>query len=184
MGLTGRGEAESYATDAKTIQFAVYAFYADAHAYSKTGGWNETSNSSSAHNYPTRSGNDSALYLGNETSIVKYKVRPVMDRRSGLPATQDDITDATIWMGLLTNAPGDGEPGIDRAPPGDSGQYLNAPLAEEVGPYLNPLPQSCSPLNIYNGKGSIIWIVGEYGRVYGVFESGDLWYGGYGGKYP
>jgi type II secretory pathway pseudopilin PulG len=185
VGLTGRGEAESYASDAKTIQLAVYAFYADVHVYSKTGGWNETAgNYTSVHNYPTRSGNDSTLYLDNEISLGKYKVRMVMERGSGMPATSGNIADATIWMGLLTNSPGDGEPGIDRAPPGDSRPYLNAPLAEEAGPYLNPLPQSCSIFNIYNGKGSIVWIIGEYGKVYGVFQSGDVWYAGYGGKYP
>ena len=108
-----------------------------------------------------------------------------MDRRSGMPATPVDIMAARIWMGLLTNSPGDGTPGlIDTAPPGDSGPYLNAPLAGEVGPYLNPLPQSCSRFNIYNGKGSILWIMGEYGRIYGVFQEGDFWYAGYGGRYP
>ena len=106
-----------------------------------------------------------------------------MDSRSGMPATPMDIMATTIWMGLLTNSPGDGRPGDDTAPPND-GVNLNAPLAEEVGPYLNPLPQSCSRFNIYHGKGSILWIIGEYGRVYGVFESGGLWYAGYGGRYP
>lgn len=184
VGMIGRGEAESYATDENTIQFATSAFYADTHAYSKAGGWNETGNHTSVHNFPTASGTDSTLYLGIEVSIGKYKVRLVMDRRSGAPANWGNITAAAIWMGLLTNSPGDGRPGPDVAPPQDSSPDLNAPLAGEVGPYLNPLPQSCSKYNIYNGKGSIIWIMGEYSRAYGVFEEAGLWFAGYGGKYP
>ena len=174
VGLTGRGEAESYVTDERTIQLSVSTFYADTHAYSSTGGWNEEAGNS-VHNYPTATGTASNLYLGNETGMGKYKVNVVMNGSDGMPATTGNITAAAIWMGLLTNGPGDGTADT----PGDS-----APLAGEPGPYLNPLPKSCSKYNSSVGSGTITWIVGEHGTVYGVFKDGDTWYAGFGGRYP
>jgi hypothetical protein len=182
VGLTGRGEAESYAMDERTIQLAVSTFWADAHAYSSTGGWNEAGNYTSVHNYPTGSGTDSTLYLGNETMMGKYKVNLVIDTSTGMPATTGSITAAAIWMGMLVNGAGQFDvtgAGPDIAP-GDN----NSPLADEHGPYLNPLPKSCSKYNSSRGSGTITWIVGEYNRIYGVFESGGLWYAGFGGRYP
>jgi len=178
VGLTGRGEAESYAVDERTIQLVVSTFYADAHAYSSTGGWNEAGNYASVHNYPTATGTASTLYLGNETGMGKYKVHVVMNG-SDIAAT-DDIEAAAIWMGLLVNGPGDGT-GI--SPVLDT-MDNSAPLAGEPGPYLNPLPKSCSGYNSSNGTGTITWIVGAYNRIYGVFEQGGVWYAGFGGRYP
>ena len=174
VGLTGRGEVESYAVDERTIQFSVSTFYADTHAYSSTGGWNEASGYTSVHNYPTATGAASKLYLGNETGMGKYKVNVVMNG-NGTAARDADIQAAAIWMGLLTNGPGDGTADT----PGDS-----APLAGETGPYLNPLPRSCSKYNSSTGTGTITWIVGAYSRIYGVFEDGGVWYAGFGGRYP
>jgi len=186
VGLTGRGEAESYATDERTIQLAVSTFYADTHAYCGIDGdgdgwidgWNEAGNYTSVHNYPTASGTASKLYLGNETGMGKYKVHVVMDGSD--IATTDDITAAAIWMGLLVNGPGDGT-GI--SPVLDT-MDNSAPLRGEPGPYLNPLPKSCSPYNSSSGTGTITWIVGAYNRIYGVFEQGGIWYAGFGGRYP
>jgi type II secretory pathway pseudopilin PulG len=179
VGLTGRGEVESYATDERTIQLVVSTFYADNHAYSATdGGWSEASNYTSVHNYPTAIGTASALYLGNETMMGKYKVNVVMNGSD--IATTDDIKAAAIWMGLLVNGPGDGT-GI--SPVLDT-MDNSAPLAGEHGPYLNPLPKSCSKYNSSSGTGTITWIVGGYNRIYGVFEQGGMWYAGFGGRYP
>ena len=185
VGLTGRGEAESYATDERTIQLVVSTFYADNHAYSATdGGWNEAGNYSSVHNYPTAKGTASTLYSGNETGMGKYKVNEVWSA-PGTPATTPEIVAAAIWMGLLVNGPAYGSPGPDAAP-GDA----NSPLAGEPGPYLNPLPKSCSKYNSSSGTGTITWIVGAYNRIYGVFPSDengdgtDEWYAGFGGRYP
>jgi len=184
VGLMGRGEVESYSTDEKTIQYAVSIFYSDTHAYSSTDGWNEADNYTSVHNYPTEFGNASTLYLGNETVMGKYTVNVVMDSINDQPATADAIKTAAIWMGLLVNGPGQCDvtgkgQGPDEAP-GDN----NSPLAGEHGPYLNPLPRSCSQRNSSSGTGTITWVVGEYNRIYGVFEQGGVWYAGYGGRYP
>jgi type II secretory pathway pseudopilin PulG len=184
VGLTGRGEKESYATDEKTIQTAVSVFYSDTHGYSATGGWNEAGNPTSVHNYPIGNSTDAAaldLYLGNEISMGRYMVNEVWSAPN-TPATTPEILAAAIWMGLLTNGPGEGVvtgAGPDVAP-GDN----NSPRAGEFGPYLNPLPKSCSSYNSPHGTGTITWIVGEHGKVYGVFESGGLWYAGFGGRYP
>jgi hypothetical protein len=111
-----------------------------------------------------------------------------MDGDDMNPAETADILEAAIWMGLMTKGPGDGDItglGADTAP-GDA----NSPRAGEQGPYLNPLPKSCSLNNSSNGSGTITWIVGEGGRVYGVFSSDengdgdDEWYAGFGGRYP
>jgi len=184
VGLTGRGEAEGYATDERTIQSAVSVFYADTHAYSSTGGsadgWNQPGPYTSVNNYPTASGNASSLYLGNKTVMGKYTVRVVMNGSDF--ASTPDITDAAIWMPLLVNSPGSGSPcppGPHAVPRGNS-----SPLAGETGPYLNPLPRSCSRLNSPAGTGTNTWIVGEHGTVYGVFLYGGKWYAGFAGQYP
>ena len=183
VGLTGRGEAESYATDERTIQLSVSTFFADTHAYNgppNSWGWNDAGNS--VHNYPTASGTASTLYLGIETGMGKYKVHVVMNGSDDMPATTGNITAAAIWMSLLTNGPGQCDvigAGPDVAP-GDK----NSPRAGEPGPYLNPLPRSCSTYNSSVGSGTITWIVGEHGTVYGVFEQGGVWYAGYAGRYP
>ena len=178
VGLTGRGEAESYAVDERTIQMSVSTFYADSHSYTNAGGWNEAPPYTSVHSYPTASGAASNLYPGNETSMGRYKVNVVMNG-NGTAAQDIDIQAAAIWMGMLVNGPGYGRPGADVAPGGN-----NSPLASEHGPYLNPLPKSCSMYNSPNGTGTITWIVGAYNRIYGVFEQGGVWYAGFGGRYP
>jgi hypothetical protein len=114
----------------------------------------------------------------------KYKVNVVMNGSD--IATTDDIKAAAIWMGLLVNGPGDGT-GI--SPVLDT-MDNSAPLAGEHGPYLNPLPKSCSKYNSSTGTGTITWIVGAYSRIYGVFSSDENsdgieeWYAGFGGRYP
>lgn len=180
VGLTGHGQAESYDTDESTIQLAVTAFYADAHVYSTIGGWNEAGNYTSVHNYPTATGAASNLYLGSEIHFGKYTVHVVMDSSDGQSATTDDIVAAAIWMGLLVNTPGTGK-GI--APVLDT-KDNSAPRKGEIGPYLISIPRSCSHYNSSLGTGTFTWIVGEYNRVYGVFESGDQWYAGSAGSYP
>jgi prepilin-type N-terminal cleavage/methylation domain-containing protein len=175
VGLMGRGEKEAYETDEKTIQTAVSAFYADVHAYSSVGGWNQAGNHTSFHNYPTASGRYSSLYLGESVTLNGHTVRVVWSAPD-TPANTTEIEAAAIWMGLLTNGPGEGTNPPDKD--------TSAPLAGEHGPYLNPLPRSCSPSNSSKGSGTITWIVGDYGRVYGVFESDGVWYAGFGGRYP
>ena len=185
VGLMGKGQGESYAGDVKTIQTAASAFYADMHTYSGTvNGWNETGDYASVHNYPTANGSYSKLHGGNSTKLGDYDVNIIMNGNS--EATTLDIQAAAIWMGVLTNGPGSGT-GI--APVADT-KDNSAPLKGENGPYLNPLPDSCSTNNSSFGKGTYTWIVGDLGRVYGVFPNdydndGNVeWFSGFGGRYP
>ena len=179
VGLVGHGEKEAYSADERTIQMAVSTFYSDKHAYAGnfTVGWNRASGYTSVHNYPTGTGEASELYAAVRTQLGGYQVWKILGFTGSTPAEKRaEIEAAAIWMGLLVNGPGDGElpPTKDNA----------APLDGEHGPYLNPLPDSCSTMNSTQGKGSITWIVGDYGRVYGVYEEGGVWYAGYGGRYP
>jgi type IV pilus assembly protein PilA len=184
VGMMGRGEKDSYAGDEKTIQSMASTFYADLHAYADTDGWNETGNWTSVHNYPTASGRYLDLHLGEDVNVGGHIVN-IVRAGDGSEADTADIIAAAIWMGLLTNGPGDRASGPDVAP-----GNTNSPLKGENGPYLNPLPESCSKSNWPQGKGTYTWIVGEYGRVYGVFpydQDGDgslEWFKGYNGKYP
>jgi len=183
VSLLGKGKAETYETNERTVQLAVSTFYADIHAYVEgEGGWNEVGDySSSVHNFPTRSGRASGLYPADETTDVEgHAVWEIRGFAGGTPAERRaEIADAAIWVGLLVNGPGDGQAGPDVAPGDD-----NSPLGEEEGLYINRLPKSCSSMNSSRGKGSITWIVGDYGRVYGVWEQGGAWYAGFGGIYP
>jgi type II secretory pathway pseudopilin PulG len=182
VGLIGRGEEETYATDERTIQLAVSAFYSDVHGYDAGGGgWNAPGNASSVHNYPTADGKASVLsHAAATTKVNGYNVWEIVGYSGSTPAEKRaEIEDAAIWMGLLTNGPGDGAVGPDVAPGDD-----NSPLEGEHGPYLNPLPDSCSTINASRGGGSITWIVGVFGRVYGVWDQVGVWYAGFGGRYP
>jgi len=180
VGLMGHGEEEAYNVDERTIQLAVSTFYSDKHAYAGnfTVGWNRASGYTSVHNYPAETGEASELYAAVRTQLGGYQVWEILGFTGSTPAEKRaEIEAAAIWMGLLVNGPGDGEglpPTKDNA----------APLDGEHGPYLNPLPDSCGTMNCSRGSGSITWIVGAYGRVYGVYEADSVWYAGYGGRYP
>jgi hypothetical protein len=181
VGLLGRGQAEGYATDERTIQTAVSAFYATNHGYSATnGGWNEKDNITYIHTFPTRHGIASNLYPGMSVKLDKWEVWEIWSAPD-TRATFSEIDNAAIWMGLLTKQPGSGT-GVGNV---TDTKDNTAPLGEEEGPYLSPLPDSCGhDYNASEGKGSYTWIVGAYGRVYGVFEQGGVWYKGFGGRYP
>ena len=181
VGLVQRGEEEAYDIDGRTIQMAVANFYSDVHKYHRTLGWNETGGHRSVHNYPTESGMASSLYPASEaTELNGYTVYKI-EGFSGSTAADRlaEIQDAAIWMGLLVNAPGSGAGGADITP-GDG----NSPLADEHGPYLNPLPDSCSLRNSSAGQGTITWIAGKSNSVYGVYDVNGVWYTGFGGRYP
>jgi hypothetical protein len=177
--IFGRGEKEGYGVDERTMQTAVILFYSDGHAYDVTDGWNEGSGIA-GHNFPTASGEASALYRSvTESTINGQRVYRLMEG-AGDPADDDDVADAAIWMGLLVSQPGSGAAGVDIAP-GDG----NSPLDGENGPYLDGMPKSCSRYNSSDGRGTYTWIVGSYSRVYGVFQwATDEWYAGFNGTYP
>lgn len=179
VGLIGRGEEEGYDVDERSIQLGVVTFYSDVHAYDVTDGWNEDG-STAGHRYPTASGKTSGLYCSTTESTISGQTVYRLMEGAGDPADDTDIPPAAMWMGLLVNGPGSGPSGGDIVPGDD-----NSPLEGEQGPYLNEMPKSCSTYNSSYGRGTYTWVVGSYGRVYGVFQHDtDEWYVGFNGAYP
>ena len=179
IGLITRGEEEGFEVDERVVQSSVAVFYADVHQYAEgNGGWNEEGNYTSVHNYPTQTARLSSLRTGKTTIVNGKEVKELVNAGGGL-ATTEEVTEAAVWIGLLTNKPSVRTPGDD-IPPGSG----NSPLHEEDGPYLQEVPESCSGLNHRLKDGTYTWIVGQYGRVYGVFFHGGRWYAGYNGFYP
>lgn len=185
-GLIGKGEEEGYDVDERTIQTAVSTFYSDVHGYNASGGgWNEAGGSNSVHNFPTRNGRASNLYRGDEVTVNGRIVHEVWGP-GDTPAIETEVIDAAIWIGLMVKEPGSG---IGIAPVADN-RDNSAPLDNEDGPYLQEVPESCSLYNSGSGRGTYTWIVGSYGRTWGVFpydnngDGTDEWYIGYSGVYP
>ena len=59
-----------------------------------------------------------------------------------------------------------------------------APLAGEMGPYINEVPGSASSNNYSTSEGSYTWVVAKNGVVYGVYWDGFSWQEGFSGSYP
>ena len=184
VGIMGRGRDTAYAADERNLQTVVTAFYSDRHVYDPLNGWNEAGSAApQSYHFPTRYGDYSTLYPGDVVNVGGQSVNLLMKAGAGSPsqATTADVADAAIWMGLLVSEPGSG---TGKAPVADT-KDNSAPLEGEHGQYLSKVPESCSA--VYNsslGKGTFAWIVGNCGRVYGVFEQGGVWYVGFSGAYP
>jgi prepilin-type N-terminal cleavage/methylation domain-containing protein len=107
---------------------------------------------------------------------------------AGAEASNQDIEDHAIWMGLLVNprTPGVGGGAPDRE--------TAAPLDDEKALYLQEMPNSAMEPDTglglqFNGApagegGGYCWVVGENGTVFGAYERGIHWYAGFEGTYP
>ena len=191
-GMFGRGANQAYDTDLDTMQMAAATFYFDIHEYDATNGWNEA-DSTAGHYYPVEDAVSSTLTVSSTADTFNdYDVFLVAG--AAAKATDAEIADAAIWMGLLVNSPGvaDALTLDDGAAPADAAAREAAaagvsPLAGEKGPYLNGVPDSCSASN--GGGGTYTWIVADNGKVYGVSyitadTNGAGWYAGFNGTYP
>jgi len=158
------------------------------------------------HYYPTSLARQSAhtLHLSNlkdpeneqfESFLVVGGTPP------GLPgcpdcATEDDIQNHAIWVGLLINEGGSYEssdndfhcdgPGSEC---GTDNRLIVSTLKYEGGLYLQELPESAMRGPRWNGSeppgGTYCWIIGKNGSVYGTYRGGDgRWYAGFSGHYP
>jgi len=175
----------AYDNDRQLMQMAAPAFYGDMHA-----GFDSTSHS--WQNYSVLLGHYQATYLGLATShyLVESSTasdpanpaNPRVDGAGGSPATDGEISQHALWIGLLANAPG--------AHNGDSDDRDGvAPLPGEDGPYIQEIPLSAMAGDSYNGVpapgGSYCWVVGKNGQVFGAYKAADgHWYSGYRGVYP
>jgi hypothetical protein len=185
-GMFGRGAAQAFDTDVKTIQTSMSTFYFDVHSYAAVNGWNEAVGANTnGHYYPTAGAQASTLLVSTTADTYKkQQVYAVLEDDGTTPATDPDIVAASIWMGLLVNTPGSGTAGADV-----NVGTTNSPLLTEKGPYLNEIPKSCSVGNSTLGTGTYRWIVGQDGKVYGVTyidpDVGPLgWYSGFNSTFP
>ena len=209
VGLMGRGGKQAYQTDSEVIQLGVATFYSDVH-----GGWvndpvngvmwgcNETvavepDLQPAGHYYPTELASFGAhtLVLNTGGIVDPDNINnPRVDNPQGTAADTAAITAHAIWMGLLVNAPGDGESAT-----GDNDRGTTSVLLAETGLYLQKIPKSASWAESAAGAndegngnaepgGGYTWVVGKLGTVYGVYSvtvgAVTTWYAGFAGAYP
>ena len=201
VGLLGRGGKQAFLTDEQTIQLAAATFFADVHtgwadvaatdptavpwssapgAY-LTNTWGNTGNATKAgHFYPTSIGEVAKHYLTLGTTPDPQQLANANVITDSGAAGDDDINASAIWMGLLVNAAGTPVAGIDR--------WTAVVASPENALYLNEMPKSA--FWTYNGtptqgkSGGYTWVVGLNGKVFGVYESNNIWYAGFSGAYP
>ena len=219
VGLMGRGGRQAYQTDNEVIQLGVATFYSDIH-----GGWVNGAPvlwgcnnvvaavpdlQPAGHYYPTSLASFGAHTLvlstiGFDPAQVNNFV--IMQDTSadseGNKAVDADITAHAIWMGLLVNAPGDGDSLTGTANRGNVSALL-----PETGLYLQRIPKSASWSELVLGDndrgngntnpgGGYTWVVGKNGSVYGAYKivyatdplgalvQGTYWFAGFSGAYP
>ena len=167
IGLYGRGAAQSYETDSDTLRSQVALFYYDRHACDtspSSDSWDSTAdNVAFGHHYPTASG-----------LLPDDCLQDILDDANSAGESYT-FTDEAIWMGLLYNSPSDTSThNKDNA----------CPLAGEMGPYINQIPDSASEHNYSDATGSYTWILAGDGNVYGLHWDGSAWQAGFSGTYP
>jgi len=187
----------SYETDLEVLQLATSTFYSDVHAgwddvndddpadYSDNAWGAAASDKGPGHYYPT-----AIALVGSHTltlSTTEFDPmnpdNPRIDSAQGA-ATDVEISQHAIWMGLLVNYPGEYESSA-----GTTDRELVSPLEGETGLYLQDFLESAMTGNDRNGGpapgGSYCWVVGRNGMVYGAYrgDSGQ-WYSGFNGSYP
>lgn len=191
---------EAYDVDEEVIQLASATFYSDRHA-----GWRDVNDddkpdyaSTFNDNVWSDSGADTFAghYYPTAIAVVRNHIlklstietdpdtgNPRMEGASGA-ATTAEITAHAIWMGLLVNAQGEGTQNN-----GSQDRDWVSPLQGDTSLYLNLIPESAMAGDTYNGApepgGEYCWVVGNNGRVYGVYPAADgNWYAGFNGSYP
>ena len=214
VGLLGRGGAQAFETDEEVIQLASATFYSDTHAgwRDATGDddstddttfddnvWGDIGNSTTTtagHYYPTsiaQVGNH-VLTLSTLTFDADNANNPQIlgTAGEGTPATDAEIQNHAVWMGLLVNAyeaSYNRDGGLDRdgPPPTDAdscAKWEVSPINGENTLYLNEMPQSAMSGYLWNGDngtsgGGYCWVVGKNGFVFGAYQGTDgNWYSG------
>jgi len=194
VGLMGRGGKQAYNTDAQTIQLAASTFFSDTHGgWGNTTGtysWGNSSDISSNHYYPCGLAPQNAPFLILDTVATDSPKNPTnfqVDNASGTAATDAQIQNSAIWMGLLVNAPGFAV----TASTGRTQRGNVSVLGNDTGLYLQNMPKSAKAGDSYNGAnlpgGGYAWVVGLNGSVYGVYQpggAGTAWFNGFSGAYP
>lgn len=174
-------------TDMEVMQLAAATFYSDVHA--GFNGINHTwcdsalADAIGGHYYPTSFGVVSEHVLVENYDQYDSYLNPRMDiDESGIAASDEDIANHAIWMGLLVNGTGDFTP----IPGGSNDRNAVSPLKDEYSLYLSCIADSSSTLNgAIPPGGTYTWVVGKEGYVFAAYKSGDgHWYSGFNGSYP
>ena len=201
VGLMGRGGKQAYSTDSEVTQLASSTFFSDVH-----GGWGGGADDNAAtfddnawganattedagHYYPTAIAvmGDHILRLSDTVDdpdiIGNFQL---MLEDGTTPAADQDVKNHAIWMGLLTEAPGDN---VDLIGDGLLTRGTVSVLETDTGLYLQRMPKSAMATDARNGAeppgGGYCWVVGKNGTVYGVYTTGtDEWFSGFSGAYP
>jgi len=223
VGLMGRGGKQALQTDEQTVQLATSTFYSDVHGgyvANSTAGpsvseWGCSGNTSDqpnlqppSHYYPTALGSVNAHFIVAATD--KFDANNVTSAllvdASGNPASDGNISNSAIWMGLLVDAPGTGNTTTGTF---DRGNV--SALGTDTGLYLQNIPRSAMA-SINGGDdangapppgGGYCWVVGARGTVYGAYRVvnptfvdetaasipytsglGYAWFSGFSGAYP
>lgn len=199
VGLMGRGGAQAYETDSEVIQLSASTFYSDVHSgwcggvdtdtdlYTDNAwGANQTAEDA-GHYYPTAIAviGKHVLELHETTTDSENVNNPLITSDGTTPATDQDIMDHAIWMGLMSEAPGDNV--LDDAV-GLLTRGTVSVLEAETGLYLQEMPESAMATDSRNGAsdpgGGYCWVVGKNGTVFGAYTDGTNWYVGFSGGYP
>ncbi len=209
IGLMGRGGAQAYETDSEVIQLATATFYSDVHGgynvvasvpyWGCTGQNYDSGNLSSyvstlqdaGHYYPTALAfvGDHILTLSDTLPVDPDHVNNQrIESAAGVGATDAQIGQHAVWMGLLVEAPGDGV-GATWTDNGLTTRGTVSVLLGENGLYLQELPESAMATDSRNGAqepgGGYCWVVGKNGTVFGAYKvADDEWYAGFSGAYP
>ena len=191
VGLMGRGGKQAYGTDAEVIQLATSTFFSDVHGGfdSATVSWGATAKGNvTNHYYPCALAgqNDPYLVQGPIGGDENNPTNPILlQSTGGSDATDGNISDSSIWMGLLIEAPGD-----NVALNGLTTRGNVSVLLTDTGLYLQKMPKSAKSSDDYNGAsgtgGGYAWVVGNNGTVYGAYQpaANGPWYACFSGSYP
>jgi prepilin-type N-terminal cleavage/methylation domain-containing protein len=187
-GLLGKGDVAALEGDQTAVALAVDEFKLDRHkGPNGTPEWGAGSN---CRCYPTEDGETGHLELSTsiEDPAVSGNFRIdayAAGSTTGGTATDDDIVDSLIWIGLLVNEPFTA-----------SGAALQEtgsahPQGGEDGQYLPSFPTTAHASNTVDQTGTASFTSGSYhyvllqnGRTVIAYKSGGAWYNGYNNVFP
>jgi len=186
-GMMDRGSDEAHDADRKTIESAVTAYWADVHEgpvyQEEEWRWGSDNSLPAGHYYPTENGRASNIDIfnlpGSDLGIL-YIDDVIQNGQydTGEEASDDEVSAAAVWMGLLVNE------GKEEDDEGTADRSKASPKKGEKDLYLNDFPESSSKERNGNPDstgGASTWIVGKSGRVIGAHNRGGTWYSGSGG---
>ena len=221
IGFLRKGGIESYEADREIVQLATYTFYYDVHDsvvndpnqdgdYSDTrwgcdcaglSGPASTPSHSNSNYYPT------SIAIASDHVLQRSRIKDSFNKdypaymlvgSGGVDgiATDADISQHAIWMGLLVNEPGShvsyDADGFCDGPSSECGTTSRSECSSRIGEnglYLQETPVSAMATDSFNGArtpgSTYCWIVGKRGTVYGAYKGPDgNWYAGFNGNYP